>query len=83
MTTTVEALQKLTDRIARLEKAARQPPRIAWRPREIADMTGLAKDAVYAAIRDGDLAAKQIGRGYVVADTELQRWLADTGRTTT
>ncbi len=76
MSTTAEALEKLADRIARLEKAARQPERVSWRPREVAMKTGLAYDAVLDLIHSGDLGAVKCGRGYIVPDAELRALLA-------
>ncbi|WP_033288290.1 helix-turn-helix domain-containing protein [Amycolatopsis jejuensis] len=75
-TALVEAVEKLTDRISRLEKAAKAPVRVAWRPREVAQMTGLSYKQVLELIHEGLLGAVQDGRLHVVPDVELQRYLA-------
>lgn len=73
----IHAIQELTDRIARLEKAAQQPARQAWRPREVADLTGIRYEQVLELIKDGQLGAVMAGRLHIVPDAELQRFLAD------
>ncbi|MER6765622.1 MULTISPECIES: helix-turn-helix domain-containing protein [Amycolatopsis] len=73
----VEAVEKLTARIARLEKAAKQPARIAWRPREVAEMTGLSYLEVLRLIREGRLGSIPEGRLHVVPESEVQRYLAE------
>jgi excisionase family DNA binding protein len=71
----VEAVDRLTERIARLEKAAKKPARISWRPREVATMTGLSYSQVMKAIHEGRLFAVPEGRLHVVPDTALQEFL--------
>jgi excisionase family DNA binding protein len=73
----VEALDRLTERITCLERAAKKPPRIAWRPREVAEMTGLSYGQVMDAIHAGRLGAVKDGRLHVVPDAEVQRFLAN------
>jgi excisionase family DNA binding protein len=70
------AIEKLADRMSRLEKAVKAPPRKSWKPREVAAMTGLGYDTVLDLIHDGKLAATQVGQIYVVADSEVDRFLA-------
>jgi excisionase family DNA binding protein len=76
MSTLVDAIEKLTDRIARLEKAAKKPERQAWRPREVADMTGIEYEKVLELIHEGVIGHVTVGRLHVVPDAELQRFLA-------
>ncbi|MFJ1765010.1 excisionase family DNA-binding protein [Amycolatopsis sp. NPDC088138] len=73
--TVLAAIERLTDRITRLEKAVKAPPRKSWKPREIAAMTGLGYDTVLELIHDGTLRAKKVGQLYVVADEEIDRFL--------
>jgi excisionase family DNA binding protein len=75
MNPVVAAIEKLADRIARLEKAAKAPPRMAWKPREVAAMTGLSYDTVLELIHDGTLRAVQVGQRYIVTDSEVERLL--------
>jgi excisionase family DNA binding protein len=72
----VAAIEKLTARIARLEKAARQPERTAWRPREIAAQIGVPYEAALELIKSGELGSVRVGRHYVVPDVEVKKWLA-------
>lgn len=71
----VEAVTKLADRIARLEKAAKTPERVSWRPREVAKRTGLSYEVVLELIHDGHLGAVQVGRLHLVPEREVQRLL--------
>ena len=78
MSTLTDVLDKLTeliDRVASLETAAKAPPRQAWRPREVADMTGIGYEVVLQLIHDGQLRAVKAGRLHVVPDAEVQRYL--------
>jgi excisionase family DNA binding protein len=80
MTAVLAAIEKLADRLARLEKAVKAPPRKAWKPREVAAMTGLSYDTVLELIHDGTLRAVQVGQVYTVPDSEVDRWLAGRSR---
>lgn len=71
----VAAIERLTDRIAQLEKAVKAPQRKSWKPREIAAMTGLGYDTVLELIHDGTLRATKVGQLYVVANDEVDRFL--------
>lgn len=53
-------------------------PRRAWSPSEVADMFGISGDKVRRLIRDGELAARKVGRSWLVSDTEVQRYLHET-----
>jgi len=70
------AIERLTERIARLEKAVKSPPRSAWRPREVADQTGISYEEVLKLIHSGELGSISVGRLHVVPDAELKRFLA-------
>lgn len=72
----VRAVEELTERIKRLEKAAKQPPRQAWRPREVAALTGIGYEVVLELIKSGELGSVPAGRLHIVPDAELQRFLA-------
>lgn len=48
-------------------------PRITWRPREVAKMTGLTYDHVLELIHAGEIRSVQHGRAYLVPDAELRR----------
>jgi excisionase family DNA binding protein len=72
------AIERLTERIAHLEKAVKAPPRKSWKPREIAAMTGLGYDTVLELIHEGTLRATKVGQLYVVSDEEVDRFLGKT-----
>ncbi len=75
MSAVAAALERLTDRIDRLEKAVKAPPRKSWKPREVATMTGLGYDTVLELIHEGALRATKVGQLYVIADDEVDRFL--------
>lgn len=76
MNPVLAAIEKLTEQMARLEKAVKAPPRKSWAPREVAAMTGLSYDKVLELIHDGTLRAVPVGQIYTVPDAEVDRWLA-------
>lgn len=78
----VDAIEALTKRIARLEKAAKAPARRAWRAREVADMTGIHYLHILAMCREGRLASIKDGQQYVIPDAEVERLLAEAERKT-
>ena len=43
-------------------------------------LTGLGRDAVYAAIRDGHLVARKAGRRTLITDDDLRQFLAELPR---
>jgi excisionase family DNA binding protein len=58
-------------------------PEIGRRAHSIAEtcaLTGLGRDAVYGAIRDGRLVARKLGRRTVVTDDDLRQFLAELPR---
>ncbi|WP_432846030.1 excisionase family DNA-binding protein [Amycolatopsis sp. CA-161197] len=72
----VAAVEELAERIKRLEKAAAAPVRVAWKPREISQMTGIKYQTVLDLIHNGELGHVPAGRLHVVPDEELQRYLS-------
>lgn len=73
----VAAVEKLAAQIARLEKAARQPERKAYKPSEVAAMLGLKEPkTVREMIQDGRLAAVDMGGWYLIPAAEVDRLLA-------
>lgn len=50
--------------------------RVAYSPREVAEMTGLPYKHVLLLIRRGDLHAVRAGRLFRVSSASLGRWLA-------
>jgi len=50
--------------------------RLAYSISEICALTGLGRDAVYTAIRDGCLAARKVGKRTLVLDSDLHEFLA-------
>jgi excisionase family DNA binding protein len=52
------------------------PPRLGYRPREIARLTGLAPATVYKWIYTGELKAVRKGRAIIVPADEVERLLA-------
>jgi excisionase family DNA binding protein len=50
-----------------------------YRVAELADLTGISKDAIYAAIRSGELHATRpngMRKCWRIAESEARRWLA-------
>lgn len=43
---------------------------------DVSEQTGLTAPAVARAIRRGELPARRIGRGWRVAEADVERWLA-------
>jgi excisionase family DNA binding protein len=72
----IAALDKLTERIARLERAAKRPERDAWKPREVAEKLGIPYDTVLDLIKAGQIGHIPAGKHYLVPDAELQRFLS-------
>jgi excisionase family DNA binding protein len=70
------AVDKLTREIAALKKAAQAPPRVAYRPREVAELTGVGYEVVLQLIHSGELGSVPAGRLHVVPAVELERFLA-------
>jgi excisionase family DNA binding protein len=72
----VEAIRELSREVQALKQAAQQPARQAWRPREVADLTGIRYEVVLQLIHSGELGSVPAGRLHVVPDVELQRYLS-------
>jgi excisionase family DNA binding protein len=72
----VAAIEKLTERIARLEKAARQPERQAYKVAEVAAMFGCESQSVRDMIHNGRLRAEDMGGWYLIPRTEVENLLA-------
>jgi len=53
-----------------------EPGPRALRIAEICVLTGLGRDSIYAAIRDGRLTARKIGRRKIVTSDDLRQFLA-------
>ena len=49
---------------------------------ETCALTGLGRDTVYAAIRDGHLVARKLGRRTLITDDDLRQFLAGLPRHT-
>jgi len=52
------------------------PPRAAHSIAETCALTGLGRDSIYSAIRDGYLVARKLGRRTLVTDDDLRQFLA-------
>lgn len=76
----VAAIKELTERIGRLEKAARQPERRAYKVAEVAAMFGCDPQAVRDMIHNGRLTAEDMGGWYLIPASELDRLLATDDR---
>jgi excisionase family DNA binding protein len=80
-------LAELSRRLGHLESQFRalpagqdgQPARVAYRPREVAEMTGLSYDVVLELIHAGELQAITVGRLHVVPAASITALLARTG----
>ncbi|PXY27401.1 excisionase family DNA-binding protein [Prauserella muralis] len=75
MSEITDLLKDISARLARLERERKNPPRTAWRPREVAKQLGIPYDAALDLIHSGQLGHIRAGRHYVVPDTELQAFL--------
>jgi len=73
----VKLVKDLIAQVARLEKAVKAPERKAYKPREVAAMTGLGYDTVLSLVREGRLRAVQIGQLYVIPAIEVDRLLEE------
>jgi excisionase family DNA binding protein len=51
-------------------------PRAAHSIAETCALTGLGRDTVYTAIRDGHLVARKLGRRTLITDDDLRQFLA-------
>jgi excisionase family DNA binding protein len=71
----VAAIEKLTERITRLEKAARQPERVAYRPSEVAAMLGVKPQTVRELIHEERIQAQDMGGWYLITAVEVSRLL--------
>jgi excisionase family DNA binding protein len=49
--------------------------RIAFKPREIAELTGLSRSFVYQLIQRGDIRPVRLGRAILIPATEIERLL--------
>ena len=54
--------------------------RLAHSIAETCALTGLGRDAVFAAIRDGRLVARKLGRRTIIVDDDLRQFLAELPR---
>lgn len=58
--------------------------RIAYRPEEVAKLTGLGRTTVFEEIRTGALESVKVGRARLITTGALDRWLsARTGAAST
>src|SRR5262245_34366663 len=70
---TVTAIEHRTsDMLPNTTETGRRAHSIA----ETCALTGLGRDAVYAAIRDGHLIARKLGRRTIIVDDDLRQFLA-------
>ena len=58
------------------ERRAPDLPRLGYRPREVARMTGLAAPTIYKWIASGELKAVRNGRTLIVPAEEVNRLMA-------
>ncbi|HYQ69665.1 helix-turn-helix domain-containing protein [Actinophytocola sp.] len=77
----VEAIEQLKSEVKALKKAGRMPERMAYRPREVAALTGLRYEVVLELIHAGELQAITVGRLHVVPHASVLAFLARTGDT--
>lgn len=49
--------------------------RIAYRPEEVAKLTGLGRTTVFEEIRTGSLESVKVGRARLITTAALNRWL--------
>src|SRR3712207_2521544 len=58
-----------------MSRRSHEPSRKSYRPREIAEMHGIAESTVYAAIYKGELRSNRVGRAHVVSVEAIAEWL--------
>jgi excisionase family DNA binding protein len=68
-------LAALTAAVKRLEKAAQQPPRVAYKVTEVAALLGVSAQQVRELIHSGRLEATDMGGWYLVSAEALDRML--------
>jgi excisionase family DNA binding protein len=71
-------LAELTAAVKRLEKAAQQPPRVAYKVTECAALLGVSAQQVRELIHSGRLEATDMGGWYLVSAEALDRMLSRT-----
>lgn len=49
--------------------------RLFWRPREVCRTTGICRSAVYAALHDGRLIGRRVGRSWLIEPRAVREWL--------
>ena len=57
------------------EHMNRNLPRVAYRPREAAEVTGLSLRFLYYAIQQKDLPTSRVGRCRLITEKALREWL--------
>ena len=62
-------------RPGRERRMNRNLPRVAYRPREAAEVTGLSVRFLYYAIQHKDLATIRVGRCRLITEKALREWL--------
>ncbi len=55
-----------------------QPPRLAYRPQEAANMLGVSRSTIYQMVAEGRLVSRKLGAATVIPYVELQRLLDGT-----
>lgn len=53
------------------------PPRISYRPDEVAAMTGMSRRTVYRLVERGELAHFRVGSSVYITAEAVERWRAD------
>lgn len=71
----VERLDKLTNQLEKLIQGQGAPRRAAFRPQEVAEMTGVSLPLIYQEIHSGQLKTLKINNSYLVSQTALSAWL--------
>ena len=74
-----DALDHLADRLdqltAKVEEAAKRPTPVSYRPRVVADITGISYDRVLELIHEGQLGHVPVGRLLLVPHDEVMAYI--------
>jgi excisionase family DNA binding protein len=71
----VSTVDKLGNRVAPFNDPNRGTDHISHAIEDVPERTGINRSKIYAAIKNGHLTARKIGRSTIIEDGELRRWI--------
>lgn len=72
----MQALDKISAALTRIEKAQKTPPRSAYRPREVSQMTGIGYKRVLELLDAGEIRAVRDGHLWYVPAAAVEEYLS-------